>query len=233
MAISKTPLFFALVLPFAAIPSAHAQIVKKGDAYLMRQKYTKGQVIRYSLTTKTAPIGGAKPITIPLSMKLTVLEVKGNVATLKTSVDPIKGLTQKTQESTVKVDTTGKIVGGVQSQQMSAMNSMSVLPKKAVKVGESWTQTVAMPVPGLGNLSVRTIYKFQGVKSVGGRQVAVLGLNLVGASQSFSMKGSGTSQMLLSDGSTVALSMNQTLTIRGAQGAKPMTLAVTTTMTRK
>lgn len=169
--------------------------------YSFKMKLTKGQKISYVSKT-TIATGGMKPIEMPLTMQCT--DVKGDVYTVKYSVGAIMG--QKPQDITMKINSKGEIVEGKgAASQMTGMGATS-LPKKPIKIGQSWTATVDSPSMG-GTMKVTSTYTFKSVKNVGGRQVAEIGLKMTGSGAN-GMKVSGTGNLLLSMADASMAGMN-------------------------
>jgi hypothetical protein len=198
----------ALGWTFAFAPSSgDAQIVRSGAGYKMRAKYVKGTVMKYTIAA-TYSMGGSgtksQPIEMPMSLK--VIDVKGGVGTVQFQLSMPGG--GKPMEGTVKMDAQGRAVG--KSNPMLQGVGSVFLPDKVLKVGDTWTSTSDSPSV-VGDLKAKTTYRFKGIKSVKGKQVAELTLSSSGASKGIKMSGSGTMLLLVSDASLFSLVTDQKL----------------------
>jgi hypothetical protein len=173
-------------------------------------KLTKGQKINYTMTMSMAAM---KPT--PTTMGMLVTDVKGDIYTVKYSIGSIMG--QKPVDVTVKMNSSGKIVGGSAGGQMIQGRGSAQLPTKPVKIGETWTQTVDQ-ASGVGKMKVTSTYTFKGLKTVNGRQVADIGIK-VKSSGAGGVTVSGTGSMLLAaaDCSMVSTSIDTSTSV-GGQG---------------
>jgi len=189
---SKTLALGAIVVLAA---SANAQVTKQGAGYLLRAKYSKGQVIRFNTSNKvrgaTAQPGSAIDVTIPITMR--VLDVKSGIATVQLKLGEAKlgqSVINPGQTAVVRLNSRNEGTGTA-----GGANVAAALPAKAVKVGQTWTATAPIST-GMGpSQNMKATYKFQGLKSVGGRQVAVITYSVTGFA-----KGNGTMRLLTSDG---------------------------------
>lgn len=199
----KSIRFASLALALGMTAWAVPQVVKSGDGYTLRMKYTKGQKISYETTT-TVDMAGMQPIKAPLTM--TVTDVKNGIYTLKYSVGSMMG--SKPQDVTLKINSQGKIVeGSAAGQAMTGLGSAQ-LPTKAIKIGESWKQETETPVMG-STMKMNSTYTFKGFKTVGGKQVAEIAIKMTSAgSGGVGMTGTGTMTLLASDGTLHGSTMN-------------------------
>lgn len=209
-----------------ATTNAGAQVTKVGDAYQFRMKYTKGQVTRYQMTTKTelpAGVGGAQQ-TKPMAMNMvvpvtmTVVSVTGNKATIKQDMGAVTMNGQamsKPQTQQLTMDDRGQVVGKVSGAGAGmGMEQMSgALPDKPLKVGQSYTtnKTVNQMTQ---NIQMKATSTFVGIKNVGGKQVAEMAIKFTGTGTA-TMNGTGTSYYNVADGSLNSMSMttNMSMTI--------------------
>lgn len=183
-----------------------------GDAVPLRYTYNVGDSWAHEMVTITeattegfgAEGGDVTPAsqTNKVLVTSTVKAVDDGVATLsmvyETLESTIDGQTQTlddtfTQELTVKVDQTGKIVQdqattttgmpseGLITGQMFDPSDFSsqfsiIYPESGqAKVGEEWTQESTVPMPTMGqDLTVSTRAKLIGVSSEGGRETATI-----------------------------------------------------------
>jgi hypothetical protein len=207
----------AILYSPVATPSTSAQITPKNGGYLLRMKFVKGSVQKYTMTS-TMPMMKS-PMTA--SMTNTVKAVSNGIATVQTEVKSSQG-NNKTE---VQIDSMGKMVKG---------NSMGVnpttLPKDPVKVGQSWKGS--MPLPQGGG-RIDAVYKLAGVKTVGGRQVAEVTMTLDGAMGPSKMKGAGRMTLAMGDCSLVNSVMNINFTMPSQKkGEKATQLAMTVNIKR-
>jgi hypothetical protein len=209
----------AAVALLGLVSYAVPQIAKSGNGYLLRMKFTKGQTIRYNMTTTVEGQGaqGMGNVTMPFSMN--VKDVKGDVATLVYTVGPIsmggKQMDGKPQTIEMQMNSRGEPVG--QNASQAPMGGVT-LPKGPISVGQTWNSSmkVNQPFP----MEVKTTYRLVGIKTVDGRQVADINMSMTSGGQ-ISTKGSGNMLLLLSDGSLYRANMSQTMSMGGGQGQKP------------
>jgi len=211
---------------FAALAShAGAQIVKRGNAYLFRMKFVPGTTTKYKVNSTIDGIGSnGQGIKVMLPMSWNVASVTKGVATINATVGPVTvGKQQMMQPSTteVKLDSRGRPVDGeTPGQQLTP-----AFPQGPVKVGTSWT--ASMPVQGINGQAakVTATYRFNGIKTVNGKQVADLTVTTSGTAT-----GAGTMQLLVSDGSlfTSYLKMKVSLMNSG----KPTSYNITANIVR-
>lgn len=218
------------VSPLLTTLPSSAQFTKQGNAYQLRMKFSKGQVLRYNsaITVAAGPQGGA-PQKLPFTMR--IVDVKGDVATVKVSMTP-PGAT-KPQESEMKMNTRGRLISGPQG-----VNQMvgAQFPDKPVRVGESWNQKTQAPGP-MGNMTINSTNTLRAVRSAGGRQVADVAVRLSGNAGGMRLTGSGTLTYNMADGHMMNATMNQDITITPPKNAqnpnpKPQTMKVRVTITR-
>lgn len=220
-----------LVSPLAPRP-ADAQVTKQGNAYLLRMKFTPGQTIRHRISTS----GDMMPQPMIITSAMRVTRVANGIATIETSTQMPAARGQKAPEpikQTVQMNNRGVIQG--QQQGMGA--STPTLPEKPVRVGESWTGSVA----GMAGLNMNARYTLAGIKNVGGRQVAEITMsmtgNMSGGGGPSRMSGQGRMNLDMRDGSMLNGTVNFNMTLPGRRGedgkpGKPQTFKMTTTMTR-
>ncbi|MDR3691224.1 MAG: hypothetical protein P4L46_17725 [Fimbriimonas sp.] len=180
------------IVPALCLPvSCFAQISKNGAGYILRAKYTKGQVIRFQ--TVSGVDSNDKTISamrVRVPVKLQVLDVKRGVATVKLTMGAVVvgGQTFQPEQSTVFA---------LDNRNQGNNTSASIgtnLPLKPVKAGTPWTSV--MPVNMFGQISkLEGKYRFAGLKQVNGHLVGVITYELSGPAE-----GTGTMMILASDG---------------------------------
>lgn len=202
----KKPILFLLVLA-ALATSASAQIVKRGNAYLFRMKFAKGSVTKYKVNSTIMGLGSSSQgmkVMIPMSWK--VLDVIAAVATVEATVGPVtigKQTMMQPSVNTVQIDNLGRQVGG--GQMGRQINP--TFPVKPVKVGSAWTAANEVGT-GAQTTKVTATYKFTGIKTVAGKKVAELAISMKGQAS-----GTGTMQLLVSDGSLYRSTLNMTVSV--------------------
>jgi hypothetical protein len=218
----------ALAAGLTTMGTAHAQITKSGDGYLIRMKFVKGTTAAYTMNSNiTVSNGTTMKLSIPFSTK--VLDVKGDVGTLLYSVGPtsLNGMVQgKAQTSEVKMDSHGKANG----KQLAQMKGVSIqLPEKPLKIGETYSRTMTIPV-GQMTVNSTATYKFLGLKTVAGKQAAQFSMKAHGTG-AITADATGVTNLAVSDGSLIDTNVTQTFTVK--QGAEVITMKGTTIVSRK
>lgn len=222
MSVKFTSLFVAGALLFSPmfVPQADAQVSAQSGKYLFRLGYKKGQVIKYSITSKMTVPGASTPMTTVMPMTMKVVDVQKDVFTIQSTVDMSKVQPgAKPETKTMKMDRLGNVLDGPGGTNMV---SGANLPKNAVAVGGSWTSTA-----NASGFAAKSTYKLVGIKQVGSRKVANLTISLVG-SGSMKMSGTGTMLLDMSDASLVSMAMNMNVPNPSGKGA-PMTMNMTMT----
>lgn len=211
----------------ALVPAfASAQIKKQANgAYLMRIKYTKGEVIKQAIDTVVtglppgspgADANGRQHLQVMTNTK--IVSVSNGNATMLVSVQQIvlngHATKQTSAPRSITMDTRGQPVGGSTTQ-----NGATKLPENAVKVGQTWSG----PLPvgnGMSGGGTAT-YKFLGIKNVDGKQVAVLSLKI---STPQIKSGGGTLYLFASNGETYKT--NLSLSTVNPQTKSPITVTI-------
>ncbi|MGV3618246.1 MAG: hypothetical protein ACO1SV_23205 [Fimbriimonas sp.] len=193
---------------------ASAQVTPSGGGYLLRVKYSTGQVLRYASTNS---VGGATGrgdglvISLPIVMRVT--EVKGKVAKARLTVGPAKNGNQILNNSqTVVMTLNNRNQGGGEGQSTGVT---AQLPERPVKVGQTWTAVAPISTASGQVQRLNATYRFQGVKKVGGKSVAVITYSVNGAA-------TGTGTMTLLQGDGTLWSNNMKIAFKG--GTAPLTL---------
>jgi hypothetical protein len=223
---SRTRIAGAALLLGMAV-GGHAQITKVGNKYQFRMMYTVGKTITSKMAMDTSVNTGTGGSSMPamkmaMPMKVKCTGKKGDVYTLVTTSGPMTMNGKAFQGSkpetvTVKANSKGEIVEG----SASAMNFSSMkLPTNPIAVGSTWKGTINMPQ---GQGAVNANYKFNGVKTVNGPMGK--------------MNGSGTMNLLMSDGQPLTMSMKMAGDINagaagGGTGSAPMKMSMSITVNR-
>lgn len=194
------------------------QVTKQGGGYLLRVRYSKGQILKYKTINgvegeKGQPGAGLR-LNMPLT--LTVTDVKGPYATVRCKVGPaLDGKAELFPSQTVIVrinnrnDTDNKVAAPVGTG----------LPKNSVRVGETWESDAPVNMGNGGVKRLHAVYKFNGIKTVDGMEVAQLAYQVSGAA-----KGGGSMSLLVKDGTIWSNRSRLSLTMAGG---KPLTLTFT------
>ncbi len=200
---------------------SHAQIKKTGSGYLLRVKYTKGQVIKLNSTNSVSGVQGRNgKFVVDLPMVIRVTATAKNSATLDLTAGPAqmggKPVGMAPQNATLHVNNLNQAVDGEATNGLGAS-----YPKDPVRLGAKWK--ASLPInSGSGQMTLDATYTFKGVKTVGGRQLAILTMTLAGAAT-----GTGSMTLRMSDGTVNSSNM----TLKMVVGTSP--LSITSTITRK
>ncbi len=218
------PLVISLLCGLAL--SASAQVIPAGGGYLLRTKYSPGQTIKFRADTAMgAAAQQGMAMVLPFSMSIKA--VKNGIATIDYSIGPMSmnGKTQGQQQTmTAQLDNRNKLVdGSAKGMQFGSVG----FPEKPVKIGQSWTGDVS----GLGRMgpgmTAKGTYTLKGVRRVGGKQVAEIGVKLnVSGGQGFSATGSGSFFVMTSDGSLHSASLTQNISMGAQRGQAPMSTSI-------
>ena len=218
----------AVVACAALVPALSSAQIKKqpNGAYLMRIKYTKGEVIKLTINTTVsglppgsqgADASGKQNIVVQTVTK--VVSVTNGNATVIADVAQVKINGHVTGQAatprSITLDTRGRTIGSNAGPGLATK-----MPEKPVKVGETWTGS--LPVgSGIGNAGTAT-YKFLGIKNVDGKQVGVLSL----AIKTAQIKGgTGTLYLNASDGTMYKAAMN--IAAINPQTKAPVNMSIT------
>lgn len=222
----RTSLLIGLALMVASAPS---QISKQGQGYLFRAKYVKGTKIKYAMKTTVSGAGQNRQVSSPISM--VVKKVVNGVATIDVATGPptVDGKPQgKSQTRSVQIDNRNRPVGGESG--FEGFTSFA-FPVGAIKPGATWTGVMDQKSP-MGQMKLNAKYKFLGVKTVGGKQVAEIQTDFTGTLP-FKMTGTSKSLLLLSDGSLLSAVAKMNMSISLGKGSQPMSVNTDMSVTRK
>ncbi|MEQ1821024.1 MAG: hypothetical protein ABL949_00780 [Fimbriimonadaceae bacterium] len=220
-----TRLFAAGAVAIVSV-SAQAQISKQGAGYLFRLKFKPGAVVKQKMVMNMN-MGMQQTMTSTISQKVISVDSKG-VGTLKVTTSGMamngKPSNMGAQTATVKMDSRGAAVG----QATSAGNFGSMMmPKDAIKVGTKWTGEVKVP-QAQGTMNAN--YVFKGVRTIGGIQVAEIGLTMK-MSGMMPLTGTGTMFVRTDNGMSHSMSMKMSGNFSAGQGGKPIPVTMNITMT--
>jgi hypothetical protein len=206
----------ALSVAFVGLFSAHGvgQVTKQGSAYLLRVRYSKGQVLTYkTINGVEGDKGPGAGLRLNMPLTLTVTDVKGPYATVRCKVGPaLNGKAEMFPSQTVIV----RINNRNDTDNKAAAPVGMGLPKNAVRVGETWESDAPVNMGNGGVKTLHAIYKFNGIKTVDGMEVAQLSYQVSGAAQ-----GGGSMSLLVKDGTIWS---NRSRLSLNMAGGKPLTL---------
>jgi hypothetical protein len=174
---------------------ANAQIKKVSGGYLFRLKFVAGRTYNYTIASQVHMGSVETVLSGPAQFK--ILKLNSNGANVQASFGPIKAGGQvfsPKQSLSFDEDHRGVVNGKGGIQQMSV--EMPPAPKQ---VGDSWTAKTGIAASG-GPTNVEAKYKFMGLKTVDGHQVAVLSVNYK-SSGTATAAGTGVIYLLIEDGS--------------------------------
>jgi hypothetical protein len=221
----------AILAAFAVMGPVAAQITRQGDGFLFRAKWTKGQTMRYNMATSMGGAQGSKstPTAMNMPMVYRVADVKGGVATVEMTIGPMSGMKGAEPEKvSVRIDQRGRIVGGDERIRQMSMSSSIEFPERPIRLGHTWTTDQRVQ-----GMSVRSTYRFAEMKTIGGRQVAVLTFQMSGDGQGgMKISGDGTIMLRAEDGSMHSMSSNPTMQMAGSGKGQPMTIKTSVSITR-
>lgn len=201
---------------------ASAQITQKGNVYNFRLNLTKGMSYTLKIVTEVPTPGQPKPTTMDTVTKTTVVDKKGDVATLNIlTTGMLAGSNPKPQ--LIKVDSKGKVVSG----QIIA-NQGVLVPPTPIKVGQSWKAANGVGSP-MGTGSAQTTYTFKGLKTVNGQRLAEIGVKMV-VTGGISLTMNGLTYISTKDGLIVKSDLAATMA--NPSGGKTAPIKLTVKVTR-
>jgi hypothetical protein len=221
--------------------SVRAQVTPSGGGYLFRLKHVKGAKTRYLMTqniSSPAVPGGASRVA--LIMTQNVLDVKDGIATIRTEIGgmtingkpaPKEATAQVPKSVEIKVNDQGKVISGQSVGGLDPSSFGGNLPKKPIKVGETFTDTQSVPSQ-MGKMTIKVSTTLVGIKSVGNRKVAQMKVTLSGDQSPMQIKGSGTMLIDMADGAPINVNMTQNMS-GSAPNGQPMQMKMNITMERK
>ena len=224
---------FVIGLLATAWASAPAQVVKQGNGFLLRMKYTKGAIAKYTMTTTSVASAGIPAMNMAMPMETKVLSVLKGVGEVQYTVGPVtnngKAMGQK-QVVVTKVDARGKMLS---SSGMAQQFNNVTFPEGAINPGASWSG-VQSSQSAMGAMNMNATYTFVGLKSIGGKMCAEIKVAVSGGNAMIKTNGTGSVFLLVSDGSLQSTHLAQDMRMdTGQKGAKPMQLKMIVKITRK
>jgi hypothetical protein len=213
--ITTTSLLTALACGISL--TSQAQITKTPQGYIFKRKLAVGMSVAYKMETQVNLTNMPKGMgnNIPKDAKMTlgysmkIKDIKGNTASITTTIDPMM-MNGKKQSEARTTDSTIQLNSG----QLGSNDDMArvFLPQKPIKEGEKYTFDV--PLKGMEKPQCQ----FVGMKSVNGKQAALIlmnyGMKQGGDEQQMSMKITATALVDVTDGWPLSM------TIRGKMDAK-------------
>lgn len=214
--------------------SAGAQITKVGDKYVFHVKFTKGQTIRYVMTTTAKPMSSPRSIAVsqnPLvtisPITMTTLDVKGKISTVQLSLGPMvmngKEIS-KVQTAQMQIDDHNQAVNRAKGSPVGAG-----FPPDPIKVGGSYHADQSAVRNG-EPIRIQGTYTFKGIKTVGGQQVAEI-FAVTTTKSKVVTKGTNTIYLSVADGTLVSTTTRQTATTTNA--GKPVSMTTDTVIARQ
>lgn len=218
----KKGLLIASFVGLAVLASAQT-------SHLLRIKTKAGQTYRYQMNMEQGGSGQTMKIGIQMAMK--VAKVQNSQFTINTTMG---GVTMNGQAAppqladqlkqmliTTVMDPRGRVLKtetkGIPGMNAGAQGSAVPFPEKAVKIGGTWTGEAEVQ-----GQKVKTTYKLVQIKSVLGKQAAVIHAT-PNATTNFKTKGPIVFAVELATGFPLSMSMTGTAT----QGTTTQTMTMT------
>ena len=216
----KKAIILSVLVGAAALGSAQ-------PSYLLRVKAKPGQVFKYAMTVNNGPSNK-----MGMNMAMKVVKVQNSVFTINTTMSnmtmngqamPLQALEQIKKMLIVTTmsargDTLKTEVKGVPGMTSAPGQGSSVpFPAGPVKVGSSWKGT-----SNVQGQKVETTYKLTGIKTVLGKQAAVIQATPKGIT-GFKANGPIVFSVELATGFPLSMSMNGTAT----QGGQSQPIKIT------
>ncbi len=182
--------FFVGILVASAAIAAPAQVQKTKSGYLFQLKFTKGQVTKIDMSMIASST--KKAVNVQIKTKCLSVDKKG-VATLEVTTP--RGSNNKPDVQQAQVDRHGKPVG----QTFGGFNGTFMWPDKPIKVGQSWKGDMNLGDANMGKGTMTGTYKFEGIKTVNGKQVAAI-RTFLDVTGEFNVAGTGVIYIKVGDG---------------------------------
>ncbi len=181
-------LICSLLVGACLAAGSYGQISKANGGYLFRIKYFPGEVLRFETLSTVDNVGNAsKGVVVKVPMMMNVRSIAKGIASVDLTMGVGKlGSAVVSEAQTVRIQ--------LDDKDSSKFGGVSV-PLKPVKIGSTWTAT--RPVTLGGQMKpLEAVYRFAGLKTVNGTDVAVITYSLKGVAN-----GSGTMMLLVKDAS--------------------------------
>jgi len=207
--------------------TASAQITRNGAAYLFRIKHQVGSTATFGVVSTIGGVSAnGQPMKFTMPMVWKTVAVKGGVATIDTTVGPVslgKEPMMNATKNRIQIDSRGQLVGKAGTGQQVSPS----LPAQPIKVGQSWSASAPIEMPGQGPKKISATYTFKGIKTIAGKPFAELAIKTSGQAN-----GTGTMLLFMSDGTLFRSTMNMTLQMTSPTGTIS-NYKVTADITRK
>ena len=220
------------------VSPVEAQVTPSGGGYLFRQKYSKGMKLVYDFTVNAEVVGmpgGGKNV-VKATLTQEVLDVKNKVSSVKVTSSamtmngkPMPGGAGAGNSAIVKYDANGKLIGGKGGDDLSASMGFTP-PNRPLKIGETFSSGKNNSNPNLTAMTIN--YKFLGLKTVNGQQVAQFAVNSSMSGQA-NMTSVGTLLINMKDGFPVRSTITMNMSASMKQGAGKMQMKNVTTLVRR
>ena len=123
----------------------------------------------------------------------------------------------------IQIDSRGQLVGKAGTGQQVSPS----FPAQPIKIGQSWSASAPIEMPGQGPKKISATYTFKGIKTIAGKPLAELAIKTSGQAS-----GTGTMLLFMSDGTLFRSTMNMNLQMTSPTGTTS-NYKVTAEITRK
>ena len=123
----------------------------------------------------------------------------------------------------IQIDSRGQLVGKAGTGQQVSPS----FPAQPIKIGQSWSASAPIEMPGQGPKKISATYTFKGIKAIAGKPLAELAIKTSGQAS-----GTGTMLLFMSDGTLFRSTMNMNLQMTSPTGTTS-NYKVTAEITRK
>lgn len=194
--------------------SANAQISHSKQGDLITIKYTKGQTLRYNLSMEAKDLKRAPTKVQIITQCLSI--AKDGTATLKVSTPAGPGKPPYVRN--VVIDKHGKPLG----QRLEGFSGNFMWPNKPIKPGQTWKGDMNMAAAGQGQGDLKATYKYEGIKKINGKPVAVIS-TYMDLSGEYNIAGTGKIYVRVADGQLDNAIFNMGM-MQTSESGKPSTL---------
>lgn len=213
------------------------QVTAVGGKFQLRFRLIAGTSLNFALDSSiTGNSGqGAEAFHISMPYTVTVKSIVRGVASVEYALT-LPGAGHNgggIRRHFVKHGPTGRILGGP-----NVPNGVCFeFPQNPVKVGETWTSSVARGTGGLSGLAVNTKYRLMGLRTVSGQFVAAIGISQTASGApaqgtSMTVRTSGMLFVLVGDGWLHSANLHTVMAMR-LDGGKPIETTSETLISRK